>query len=151
MSNGLIDDEGNAALTLRVLGSTPTLVWYQPTAEDLAVTSGPVDPRSLLPGFVDPLMFWLLVTALIAILWRSRRLGPLVTEPLPVVVRSAETAAGRARLYQDAGADPPPAHDPRRRCEMGTRDADSHAAEVDCRVLLADDPPGDARGGPQVK
>lgn len=104
MSNGLIDDEGNAALTLRVLGSTPTLVWYQPTAEDLAVTSGPVDPRSLLPGFVDPLMFWLLVTALIAILWRSRRLGPLVTEPLPVVVRSAETAAGRARLYQDAGA-----------------------------------------------
>ncbi|WP_084033361.1 DUF4350 domain-containing protein [Arthrobacter sp. 35/47] len=104
MSNGLIDDEGNAALTLRVLGSTPTLVWYQPTAEDLAVTSGPVDPRSLLPGFVDPLMFWLLVTALIAILWRGRRLGPLVAEPLPVVVRSAETAAGRARLYQDAGA-----------------------------------------------
>ncbi|SDH36346.1 protein of unknown function [Arthrobacter subterraneus] len=104
MSNGLIDEHGNAALTLRVLGSTPTLVWYQPTAEDLAVTSGPVDPRSLLPGFVNPLMFWLLVTALIAILWRGRRLGPLVTEPLPVLVRSSETAAGRARLYQDAGA-----------------------------------------------
>lgn len=104
MSNELIDENGNAALTLRVLGSTSTLVWYQPTEEDLAITSGPADALSLLPGFVNPLMFWLLVTALLAILWRGRRLGPLVTEPLPVIVRSAETAAGRARLYQDAGA-----------------------------------------------
>lgn len=104
LSNGLIEEHGNAALALGVLGSTPTLVWYQPTAEDLAVTSGPADPLSLLPGFVDPLMFWLLVTAILAILWRARRLGPLVIEPLPVVVRSAETAAGRARLYQDASA-----------------------------------------------
>ncbi|WP_299165994.1 DUF4350 domain-containing protein [uncultured Arthrobacter sp.] len=103
-SNDLIDEHGNAALTLRVLGTTPTLVWYQPTQDDLAVTSGAADPLSLLPDFVDPLMFWLLLTALLAILWRSRRLGPLVTEPLPVVVRSAETASGRARLYQDAGA-----------------------------------------------
>lgn len=104
ISNGLIDEHGNAALTLRVLGSTSTLVWYQPTQNDLATTSGPPDPLSLLPGFVNPLMLWLLLTALLAILWRGRRLGPLVTEPLPVVVRSAETAAGRARLYQDAGA-----------------------------------------------
>jgi hypothetical protein len=35
-------------------------------------------------------------------IWKGRRLGPLVEEPLPVVVRSAETAAGRARLYQDS-------------------------------------------------
>jgi hypothetical protein len=104
VSNAFIGQQGNAALTLRVLGSTPRLVWYQPTEGDLAVTSGPADPLSLLPDFVNPLMFWLLVTALLAILWRGRRLGPLVTEPLPVVVRSAETAAGRARLYQDARA-----------------------------------------------
>lgn len=104
LSNGLIDEQGNAALALRVLGSTSTLVWYQPTEEDLAIASGPVDPLSMLPDFVDPLMFWLVITAGLAILWRGRRLGPLVTEPLPVVVRSAETAAGRARLYQDAGA-----------------------------------------------
>ena len=104
VSNGAIDEHGNASLTLRVLGSTPTLVWYQPTEADLAITPGPADPLSMLPDFVNPLMFWLLVTALLAIAWRGRRLGPLVTEPLPVVVRSAETAAGRARLYQDAGA-----------------------------------------------
>lgn len=104
VSNGIIDEHGNAALTLRILGSTPTLVWYQPTQDDLATTPGPADPLSLLPGFVNPLMLWLLITALLAILWRGRRLGPLVTEPLSVVVRSAETASGRARLYQDAGA-----------------------------------------------
>ncbi|GAA2171885.1 DUF4350 domain-containing protein [Arthrobacter parietis] len=104
ISNGRIDEHGNAALTLRVLGSTKTLVWYQPTQDDLAVTAGPADPLALLPDFVNPLMLWLLITALLAIFWRGRRLGPLVTEPLPVVVRSAETAAGRARLYQDAGA-----------------------------------------------
>ena len=104
ISNGLADEQGNAALALRVLGSSPTLVWYQPTQDDLAITSGPADPLSLLPDFVNPLMFWLLVTGLLAILWRARRLGPLVTEPLPVIVRSTETASGRARLYQDAGA-----------------------------------------------
>lgn len=104
LSNDLVDEHGNAALALRTLGSTPTLVWYQPTPEDLAAGANSVDPLTLLPEFVNPLMIWLLVTALLAILWRGRRLGPLVTEPLPVVVRSAETAAGRARLYQDAGA-----------------------------------------------
>jgi signal transduction protein with GAF and PtsI domain len=31
-------------------------------------------------------------------------MGPLVFEPLPVVVKAAETAEGRARLYQDSRA-----------------------------------------------
>ncbi|HKS00741.1 MAG TPA: hypothetical protein VJS86_03630, partial [Arthrobacter sp.] len=50
-------------------------------------------------AFVAP---WLIVVALVAMLWRGRRLGPLVFEPLPVVVKSAETAEGRARLYHEA-------------------------------------------------
>ncbi|HEY5183477.1 MAG TPA: DUF4350 domain-containing protein, partial [Actinomycetes bacterium] len=33
-----------------------------------------------------------------------RRLGRIVAEPLPVVVRAAETTEGRARLYRRAGA-----------------------------------------------
>jgi hypothetical protein len=37
-------------------------------------------------------------------LWRARRLGPVVREPLPVAVRSAETLLGRARLYRRARA-----------------------------------------------
>ena len=34
----------------------------------------------------------------------GRRLGPLVAEKLPVIVRSNETMEGRARLYERAGA-----------------------------------------------
>ena len=41
---------------------------------------------------------------LLLALWRARRLGPVVAEPLPVVVRAAETVEGRARLYRRGGA-----------------------------------------------
>lgn len=104
LSNETIDREGNAALALRTLGSSPVLVWYQPTAADLAPTAAPVDPLTLLPDWVNPVMLWLLGTAALAVLWRGRRLGALVEEPLPVVVRAAETAEGRARLYQDSSS-----------------------------------------------
>ena len=38
------------------------------------------------------------------VVWRGRRLGRVVAEPLPVVVRAAETVEGRGRLYHAAGA-----------------------------------------------
>ena len=42
-----------------------------------------------------------LLLAGIVLAWaRGRRLGPVVTEPLPVVVRAAESTQGRARLYR---------------------------------------------------
>jgi hypothetical protein len=34
------------------------------------------------------------------VLWRFRRLGPLVSEPLPVVVRAVETTLSRGRMYR---------------------------------------------------
>lgn len=104
LANETLADHGNAGLALRTLGSTGTLVWYLPTVADTPAAAVPEDPRALLPGWVDPLLLWLLVVAVLAMLWRGRRLGPLAAEPLPVVVRSAETAEGRARLYQDGRA-----------------------------------------------
>ncbi|WP_319463309.1 DUF4350 domain-containing protein [Micromonospora sp. RTP1Z1] len=61
-----------------------------------------------------PVWFWALlvqlaVAGLVVVLWRARRLGPPVPEPLPVTVRSAETVLGRARLYRRAGARGPAA------------------------------------------
>jgi hypothetical protein len=58
----------------------------------------------LAPDWVRYLGPWLLVVALAAIAWRGRRLGPLVFEPLPVVVKAVETAEGRARMYHDSHA-----------------------------------------------
>lgn len=102
LSNEAVTDDGNAALALLALGSSPTLVWYEPTGADIVSTGEGVAPATLLPPWVDPLLVWLLVCAVLAIFWRGRRLGPLAAEPLPVIVRAAETAEGRARLYQDS-------------------------------------------------
>jgi hypothetical protein len=43
------------------------------------------------------------VAVVLLALARGRRLGRLVREPLPVVVRAAETAESRGRLYRRAG------------------------------------------------
>ena len=37
------------------------------------------------------------------VVWRARRLGPLVTEPLPVVVRAVESTQSRGRIYRRTG------------------------------------------------
>ena len=46
---------------------------------------------------------WILGAAAVALLlWRMRRLGALVTEPLPVTVKAIETTHSRGRLYRKA-------------------------------------------------
>ena len=37
------------------------------------------------------------------VVWRSRRLGPLAVEPLPVEVKAVETTRNLGRLYRRAG------------------------------------------------
>ncbi|MFE4835574.1 DUF4350 domain-containing protein [Arthrobacter sp. NPDC056691] len=102
ISNQFLAANGNAALTLRTLGSQGHLVWYLPGPGDLGVNPAPKTLAELAPAWSAFVAPWLIVVALVAILWRGRRLGPLVFEPLPVVVKSAETAEGRARLYHEA-------------------------------------------------
>ena len=104
LANGTIAANGNAALALWALGSQDTLVWYLPVPADIPAGAEPVNPFSLLPDWVNPLLAWTVVVAALAAFWRGRRLGPLALEPMPVVVRAAETADGRARLYQDSRA-----------------------------------------------
>jgi hypothetical protein len=107
LSNGTITRAGNAELALTTLASEETLIWYQPTPADLAGATGtPSNPLELLPPWHNTLMLWLLGCAVLAMLSRGRRMGPLAVEPLPVIVSAAETAEGRARLYQDVRAVP---------------------------------------------
>lgn len=105
VTNEALDEQGHAALTLRMLGRTPHLVWYVPSWDDDA---GPADddesPGSTMPPWTGPLALQLLVVAAVAALWRGRRFGRLVAEPLPVVVRAGETTRGRGRLYRRARA-----------------------------------------------
>lgn len=104
LSNELLQEEGNAALAFRTLGPAPDLIWYLPGLGDVPTAGKPPTLNELAPPWVGFLGLWLAVIALLAVLWRGRRLGPPVFEPLPVVVKAAETAEGRARLYQDSRA-----------------------------------------------
>jgi hypothetical protein len=99
LTNDGLDEAGNAALSLGVLGSRPVLVWWRPTPTDPALAGqAPAAPLDLMPTWVVPVLLQVLVAALLVVWWRARRLGRLVVEPLPVVVRAGETTSGHARL-----------------------------------------------------
>jgi len=104
LNNGGLGSYGHAALALRTLGSSGDLVWYLPGLADAAASRSTKTLDELAPDWVAFLGPWLVFVAGLAIVWRGRRLGPLVFEPLPVVVKAVETAEGRARLYQDSHA-----------------------------------------------
>ncbi|MGW1771474.1 DUF4350 domain-containing protein [Streptomyces sp. NPDC002104] len=100
--------EGNASLALQLLGSRPHLVWYLPSLADsnpdAAEGSGERSFLDLIPAGWSWALLQLFLAAAVAALWRARRLGPLVTERLPVLIRASEATEGRARLYRKAGA-----------------------------------------------
>lgn len=115
LRNEHLDEHGNASLALQLLGSRPELVWYMPSLNDPAAaghsgeTSG--DESDGAQSFLDLIpsgWLWgtlqLALAAVLAAVWRGRRLGPLVTERLPVAVRASEATEGRARLYHKANA-----------------------------------------------
>jgi Domain of unknown function (DUF4350) len=103
LTNDQLAQEGNAALALNLLGAHSKLVWYV-VAPSLAGDTGTKSLGQLLPGWVRPTELQLLIAVLLLALWQGRRFGPVVEEPLPVVVRAAEATEGRARLYRRAGA-----------------------------------------------
>ncbi|WP_411079411.1 DUF4350 domain-containing protein [Streptomyces sp. cmx-18-6] len=124
LHNERLDKQGNASLALQLLGSRPHLVWYLPSLADPSATSddgisdgddhgggsdeeGPGQESTFL-DLVPSGWLWgtlqLTLAAALAAIWRARRLGPLVTERLPVSIRASETAEGRAGLYRKANA-----------------------------------------------
>jgi hypothetical protein len=92
---------GNAALALNLLSSHQNLVWLTPTASPTGPPpSGQASFTSLIPKPVWMVTTELIIAVVLLALWRMRRLGPLVPERLPVVVRAAETTEGHGRLYR---------------------------------------------------
>jgi hypothetical protein len=100
-TNGQVADNGNAALALGLLGEKPNLVWLLPSIAEANAGPGIAE---LTPEWIGPVMVLAILTAIAAAFWRGRRLGPLVVENLPVVVRASETMEGRARLYEKSSA-----------------------------------------------
>jgi len=110
LRNGTVLEQGNAALALWMLGQNEELVWFVPNPMDTSTGTEQPTPAErgqvseMMPPGSAPVALMALLTAVVLALWRSRRLGPLVVENLPVLVRSAEATRGRARLYRAARA-----------------------------------------------
>jgi hypothetical protein len=103
--------EGAGTLALHLLGAHERLVWLVQDPTDLSAIDdpaepGPVEPEAgdVVPRWLAAVLGWAALVAVVAAVWRGRRLGPLVAEDLPVVVPAAESTRGRARLYRRARA-----------------------------------------------
>ncbi|WP_405365780.1 DUF4350 domain-containing protein [Kitasatospora sp. NBC_00039] len=104
LSNELIKKDGNASLALGLLGSQPNLTWHLPDYSAPVAAGGDKRFTDYIPDGWRWGAYQLAIAVLLAAVWRARRLGPVISENLPVVVRAAETTEGRARLYRRAKA-----------------------------------------------
>jgi hypothetical protein len=98
LTNERLTEDGNAALGMNLLGARSSVVYLLPDPPPPG--TGKKSFSQLVPFGVKLAVLQTFVAVLLVALWRSRRLGPVVVEPLPVVVRSAEAVEGRARLYR---------------------------------------------------
>jgi hypothetical protein len=104
LSNAELGSDGNAALAMNVLGGTSRVVWLVPGPPAAPLAHGRKSVGSLIPEPVYDVVIQMFIVVLLTALWRARRLGPLVEEPLPAVVRACETVEGHGRLYRSRRA-----------------------------------------------
>lgn len=100
-TNAAITEEANAALALRLLGGSERLLWVLPQPADAGLDAA-ASLWEVLPRFLTSWVWLLGIAVLVLAVWQGRRLGPVVTEPLPAVVSAAETTRSRGRLYRQA-------------------------------------------------
>jgi hypothetical protein len=101
VTNGLILSSDNAAIALDLFGQSDRLIWYVPSLADIAASDG--NSRAITPTWFQPALAVGTSAVVLFCLWKGRRLGPLVTEPLPVIVRAVETTESRGRMYRKSG------------------------------------------------
>lgn len=102
LRNDSVRDGDDAAFALRALGAHRALTWLAvdpANADANAVGEGNASPW---PRWSGPALVLISVVVVLLMFWRGRRLGPLVTEPLPVVVPAVETTLSRGQLYRRA-------------------------------------------------
>ncbi|YAL82599.1 DUF4350 domain-containing protein [Dermacoccaceae bacterium W4C1] len=100
LRNNSITDGDRAALALRLLGAEPTLIWWNANSADAGLDAA---QPARWPQWLAPAALIVALAAVVLMLVRGRRLGALVSEPLPVIVRADETTRARGQLYRRAG------------------------------------------------
>ncbi|MEU9806972.1 DUF4350 domain-containing protein [Mycobacterium sp. NPDC050853] len=104
LTNLQLAKQGNAALAMNLAGRSTHLVWYVPEKPKVGTSAQPKSMGDLIPDQVSMAVWQLCIVVLLLAIWRGRRLGPIVAEKLPVVVRASETTEGRGRLYRSRRA-----------------------------------------------
>ncbi|MDP4505675.1 DUF4350 domain-containing protein [Nonomuraea turcica] len=103
MTNRRLAEDGNAALALNLIGTGRPVTWLirpeRPPATELPGERGQ-SMYDLMPDNIRWTIYMAIIAVGVTALWRGRRLGPVVAERLPVIVRAAETVEGRGRLYR---------------------------------------------------
>jgi Domain of unknown function (DUF4350) len=135
--NDRLGNRGNASLSLSLLGAHQHVVWYIPTLGDPALEGQGKSVTDLLPTWVKWVALELLLAAVVLALARMRRLGRVVVEPLPVIVRASETTEGRGRLYASGRARGHAAHELREASRQRLRRRLGGAAEIDDGALVS--------------
>ncbi|MFE0750317.1 DUF4350 domain-containing protein [Gordonia sp. NPDC058843] len=102
LTNDQLAQQDNAGVVVRVFASSDEILWYVPFITDQVASE---DDESDIPAAVGPLILLTVFAVLALMLWRGRRFGSLVAEPLPAVVKAVETTRARGRMYHRAGAD----------------------------------------------
>lgn len=97
IANDSVLKADNAAIGLRALGGSKHLLWFSGDATTAEGRGG-----IPWPDWWRPMIAVLAAATVALMLWRGRRLGRLVREPLPVVVPAQETTNARGRLYRKA-------------------------------------------------
>lgn len=104
LTNMQLTKQGNAALAMNLAGRSSHLVWYIPERPKVGTSAQPKSMGDLIPDQVNMAIWQLCIVVLLLAIWRGRRLGPVVAEKLPVIVRASETTEGRGRLYRSRRA-----------------------------------------------
>lgn len=99
-TNSQITIYDHAALALALFGAHPNAAFYYPSLDFL-----PSPAEQGLWGLLPPWAYWaagmLLIAAAALMVAKGRRLGPLASEPLPVVVNASEVEYARASLARE--------------------------------------------------
>lgn len=105
LRNDVVSRTGVAALDVNTITDDRTISDVTWLLTGTAAQSGAAPTAwALFPDGARRAFVWLAVLGLLLVAWRARRFGPVVSEPLPVLVRSAEVVEGHGRLYYRAAA-----------------------------------------------
>ena len=102
VANAHLAQKGHAAMGVRALGHHSRVMWLD--GQRMKTPSLWNSPST--PPWLPVLILQLIVIAGVLAIVQGRRFGGIVSEDLPVVVRSTETTVARGRLYRQ-GSDRP--------------------------------------------